>query len=142
MTCSVFYPSSCRPLSFVCLCLLAFGCKEDFSNIQMPFVTTGFVAEISDTSAMIDNNSNTSGGDFIIMRGICWSNILTEPVMKADDVYWEGSGSGTFKGYMRGLTPGITYYVQAIAQNSRNRKKGSRRVRRNAKIAASRIPVS
>jgi uncharacterized protein (TIGR02145 family) len=94
------------------------GCKEDISTIDIPIVTTGFVTDITRTSAKIVENTNTSGGDPIVNRGICWSNILTDPIINADDWVWAGWGSGSFSGNMVDLTPGTTYYVQAYASNS------------------------
>ena len=107
------------PLLLLLLLLIAVSsCEEDFSNIVIPSVTTGFVSQITDTSAMVEGNSNTSGGDHIVARGICWSNLLTQPNTNPDDWYNGGWGSGSFSGYMDGLTPGLTYYVQAFSSNS------------------------
>ena len=102
----------------VLLLIIAGSCKEDFSSVVGPEVITGYVTDITDTSAKIEGNTNTSGGDHFVNRGICWSNILPEPIINADDWYWEGWGSGNFTGYMDDLTPGTTYYVQAYASNS------------------------
>jgi uncharacterized protein (TIGR02145 family) len=107
-----------RSMGFLALLTISGSCKEDFNEIVNPIVTTGYAMDITGTSAKIEGNTNTSGGDHIVNRGICWSNILAEPIINADNWYWEGWGSGSYTGYMTDLTPGITYYVQAFASNS------------------------
>ncbi len=115
-----------RPLLQLLLVLITINsCQEDFSNIMIPIVTTGFVSNITDTSAMVEGNSNTSGGDHIVNRGICWSNILNQPATNPDAWHDGGWGSGSFAGYMGDLTPGITYYVQAYSSNSAGAGRGN-----------------
>lgn len=91
------------------------GCKKD---VKLPEVTTGTLSNITSTSAIIEGNANGDGGGYVIGRGICWSNFLTEPNIKEDNVFLNGYGAGTFPGYMTNLTPGTKYYARAFATNA------------------------
>lgn len=97
------------------LILITYGCIKD---AKIPEVTTGTVSNITSTSAIINDNINGDGGGYVSGRGICWSNMLTEPNIKEDEVYYEGFGAGTFSVYLANLTPGTTYYARAFATNN------------------------
>lgn len=97
------------------LLLLAYGCIKD---VKIPEVTTGTVSNITSTSAIISDNINDDGGGYVSGRGICWSNMLTDPNIKEDEVYYEGFGYGTFSVYIANLTPGTKYYARAFATNN------------------------
>ncbi|NMC38222.1 MAG: fibronectin type III domain-containing protein [Bacteroidales bacterium] len=97
------------------LIFMSYGC---FKDIKIPEVTTGTVSDITSTSAIISDNTNGDGGGYVSSRGICWSNMLAEPSIKEDNIYYEGHGSGTFSVYIANLTPGTTYYARAFATNT------------------------
>ncbi len=101
------------PISLILL--ITSGC---FKDAKLPDVTTGIVSNITSTSAIISDNANGDGGGYVSGRGICWSNILTEPNIKEDEVYYEGFGAGTFSVYIANLTPGTKYYTRAFAKNN------------------------
>jgi len=108
-----------RSLTFMCtisfLMIITNSCKKD---VQLPEVTTGTISDITSTSAIIDGNTNSDGGGYVLSRGICWSNFLTEPDINEDNISLEGYGAGSFGGYMTNLTPGTTYYARAYATNA------------------------
>jgi uncharacterized protein (TIGR02145 family) len=60
-------------------------------------------------------NIINDGGSPVISRGICWS--ATHTPTTADNVMFNGSGSGNFTGTILGLSANTTYYVRLFATN-------------------------
>ncbi|MCX7798564.1 MAG: pectinesterase family protein [Melioribacter sp.] len=81
-----------------------------------PTVTTLQVADISTTFATSGGNIPNDGGAIVTSRGVCW-NTKGNPTIN-DNKTNDGSGSGSFKSIMTGLTPGTKYFVRAYAINS------------------------
>ena len=50
------------------------------------------------------------------MRGVCWSSIHTPTIL--DSLTKDGTGNGSFQGFLTGLRPNRTYKVRAYATNS------------------------
>lgn len=81
----------------------------------LPIVTTNFVTEVLQTSAVSGGNVIATGYNDISARGVCWGtnqnptvneNKTTDPV-----------GIGTFTSKLTGLTANTTYYARAYATN-------------------------
>lgn len=83
-------------------------------TISAPVVTTGAISDISTNSATATGEVVNDGGASVFSRGFCWKN-STGPTI-SDSKTNNGSGTGSFTGYITGLTPG-TYYVRAYAIN-------------------------
>ena len=82
-----------------------------------PTVTTLGITEITETTATAGGNVTDQGYSPVTERGICW-NTHPEPEI-GDYSYPNGSGEGSYTGYMTDLTPDQTYYVRAYATNSK-----------------------
>ena len=87
-----------------------------------PTVTTLGITDINETSATGGGNVTDQGYTPVTERGICWS---THPAPEISDfTYPNGTGEGSYPGYMTDLTPDQTYYVRAYAKNSQGLSKG------------------
>ena len=99
---------------------LTYGSARSFTTAacpaNLPTVSTASVSEITQTSATAGGNVTDDGGAAVTARGICWNTSGTPTT--SDYSYSAGSGTGSFEGYMNGLSPGTTYYVSAWATNS------------------------
>jgi uncharacterized protein (TIGR02145 family) len=95
--------------------LVMSGCMKD---VQKPEVTTGTVSGVLTTSALIEGNTTGDGGGRVIARGVCFSNYIAEPYILKDNLFYQGSGAGSFNVYLENLTPGTTYYARAFATNA------------------------
>ena len=81
-----------------------------------PTVTTLGITEITETTASGGGNVTDQGYSPVTERGICWST-HSEPEI-SDYTYPNGTGEGSYTGYMTDLTPDQTYYVRAYARNA------------------------
>lgn len=81
-----------------------------------PTVTTLGITEITETTATGGGNVTDQGYSPVTERGICWST-HSEPEI-SDYTYPNGTGEGSYTGYMTDLTPDQTYYVRAYARNA------------------------
>lgn len=87
-------------------------------KIELPAVETVSVEEITETAAKCTIKVTDDGGDVAFEHGIVYSSSLDEPVMDIFPCYCGSVGrKGTFTIDMLMLSPGITYYVRAYAQN-------------------------
>lgn len=99
------------------LLVFAGSCKKDENNIEgIPVLTTIPVTEIKQTSAFSGGIITSNGGTSILSRGVCWSTGQTPTINSSKTT--DGTGSGTFKSTISGLTAHTTYYVRAYATNS------------------------
>lgn len=80
-----------------------------------PTVTTLGITGITETTATGGGNVTDQGYSPVTERGICWST-NSEPEI-SDYIYPNGTGEGSYTGYMTDLTPDQTYYVRAYARN-------------------------
>lgn len=101
--------------AFSLITAIMFGCKKD---VQKPEVATGTISVVMSTSALIEGNTNGDGGGRVIARGICFSNFLEEPFILKENLFYQGSGAGSFSVLLQNLTPGTTYYARAFATNA------------------------
>lgn len=106
-----------RILSFVII-LFVFSflsCKKE-PVISLPSLSTTEVSSITNESASSGGQISNDGGAEILSRGVCWNmnpNPTTDNGKTSD-----GKGSGSFTSDVRGLSPGVKYYLRAYATNS------------------------
>lgn len=99
--------------------LFIVGCKKNNSENTPPLVSAGVVStdtviDISQTAAVI--NSKIVKATEVTARGIYWgTNQL--PTIK-DHVTQDGSGGGSYKSSIKGLTINTKYYVRAYSSNA------------------------
>ena len=84
------------------------SCKKDETLPTLPIVTTAYVSEITQTTALATGTVTDDGGAEITDMGVCWSTSSNPTV----------SSSKAHNGYITGLTANTTYYLRAYATNS------------------------
>ncbi|MBL7884819.1 MAG: hypothetical protein JNL69_12170, partial [Bacteroidia bacterium] len=95
----------------------AYGEELSFTTLSLsaPTLTTGPITSITDNSAFCAGSITSDGGSAIITRGICWSTSPNPTI--SNSTTNDGSGIGTFVGYLTGNSNTL-YYVRAYATNS------------------------
>lgn len=76
-------------------------------------VVTGFVNNVTSTTAQCGGSVVTDNGYSVTERGVCWST--SNPPMVYHNRTIDGAGMGSFVSSLTGLIPGTTYYVRAYA---------------------------
>ncbi|MFT5347867.1 MAG: hypothetical protein ACI9M3_000902 [Bacteroidia bacterium] len=107
-------------LGFLVLIIGMYACSEE-ATIQpteveekfVPTLTTVDITGITNTSAMSGGMILGNGGEEIIERGVCYSE-LTSPNIN-NNVVKSGAGDGSFVTEITGLTKDKKYYVRAYA---------------------------
>ncbi|MBN2212875.1 MAG: fibrobacter succinogenes major paralogous domain-containing protein [Bacteroidales bacterium] len=103
-----------------------YGEPESFSTIkdtssvvphQTPTLITYSADSIGQTTAVSGGNITDEGDDPVIARGVCWSLVPIPYIETALDSTSNGTGSGSYRSKITGLSPGNTYYVRAYARN-------------------------
>ncbi|MCX6334779.1 MAG: DUF1566 domain-containing protein [Bacteroidia bacterium] len=82
----------------------------------LPAITTNAISAITTISATSGGNITSDGGSAVTAYGICWSTNIHPSTANSHTL--NGSGTGSFTGYMTGLNPNTTYYVRAYSINS------------------------
>lgn len=95
--------------------------KNDYHILRVmqngtPGLTTISVSSLSQKSALSGGNITNDGGAVITARGVCWDTIPNPKMTKSKTS--DGTGTGTFKSSLTGLTPNTIYYLRAYATNS------------------------
>jgi hypothetical protein len=85
-------------------------------NGQAPSLTPISITTITQTFAICNINITSDGGLTITLRGVCYST-SPKPTL-ADNFTTEGTGTGSFKSKISGISSGTTYYVRPYATNS------------------------
>lgn len=100
------------------LLILPNSCKKEKEGEQgqPPILTTGNVYSIKAITANCGGDITNDGGATVTARGVCWSTIQNPTI--ADSKTADGTGKGTFKSEITGLTATTIYYVKAYATNS------------------------
>ena len=91
--------------------------KSGSSNL--PVVTTGSTANIEENSATVSGDVTDDGGAVIVERGILYST--NSENLNINETESTGT-TGKFSVKLIGLQPNTTYYYQAYAKNSNNKK--------------------
>ncbi len=105
----------------------AYGNTISFTTVAATIpigITTNVLTSVTQTTASGGGNINSDGGAAVTSRGVCWSNINSNPTISNTKTI-DGSGIGAFSSSLTGLTPGTTYYVRAYATNSAGTAYGS-----------------
>lgn len=105
----------------------AYGNTISFTTVAATIpigITTNTLSLITQTTATGGGNINSDGGATVTSRGVCWSNINSNPTISNTKTI-DGSGTGAFSSSLTGLTTGTTYYVRAYATNSAGTAYGS-----------------
>ncbi len=82
----------------------------------MAAVSTDSATDISYTVANIYANVTANGGEFVMGRGICYAT-TANPTLNNSCIDG-GTGTGTYRVTLPGLTPNTTYYARAYASNA------------------------
>jgi uncharacterized protein (TIGR02145 family) len=87
----------------------------DPEPVVLPTVTTTAPYNVSTTGANSGGLVKSNAGASITDRGVCWS---TSPNPTTADLKTsDGTGAGSFKSEINGLTANTTYYLRAYATN-------------------------
>jgi uncharacterized protein (TIGR02145 family) len=82
----------------------------------LPVVITSSVTAVTDSSVAGGGEVLYDGGKNVTARGIC-IGVTSNPTI-SNDTTNDGTGTGEFTSYKKGLNPGTLYYVRAYATNS------------------------
>jgi uncharacterized protein (TIGR02145 family) len=93
---------------------------QDTPIVTLPTLATLEISNISSFGLSSKVTIINDGGDFVSARGVCWSTTSDPTISNSKTI--DGSGTGSFKSDLTGLTPGKTYYVRAYATNSAGTK--------------------
>lgn len=94
----------------------AYGMQIALTTLDVPTLSTTFVNNITDTSAVCGGNITFDGGVPVTARGVCW-NTTPNPTL-ANSHTIDGTGTGNFVSNLTALARGTTYYVRSYATNS------------------------
>ena len=90
--------------------------EEDEIVVELAFVTTLSVSEITETSAVVGCEVTSDGGAEVTSRGVCWS-VDSNPTIENYKTI-DGEGVGSYQSVLSDLSQNTTYYVRAYATNS------------------------
>jgi hypothetical protein len=95
-----------------------YGEDISFTTNPKPTVATAAVTELKQTTAKAGGNVTSTGGSFVVARGICYST-TPNPVLNGFTPFIEQEvqsfdGAGEFTCNLTNLTPGTLYYVRAF----------------------------
>ena len=103
----------------------AYGEQFEFTSLNgLANIITDPASAVTSTSLVIGGNITDDGGYPIIERGICYSDIISEPTIYDNKVV-RGKGKGEFSTPITGLSPSTTYYFRAYAINEKGEAYGN-----------------
>jgi uncharacterized protein (TIGR02145 family) len=102
------------PIVPLLILVIFLACNREVEVI-LPEVITASVDEIYNTSARVGGRIANNGGPEISERGVYWGT-SAEPE-KGGTKLQIGAGNGIFYDNIKGLTPGVKYYVKAYGNN-------------------------
>lgn len=85
-------------------------------NITLPTVKTNEAKMITHYSALAEGVITDNGGDNIISKGICWSDLKSLPEI-SDSKVDISAGGDYYRLYVKCLKPNTTYCIRAYATN-------------------------
>jgi len=94
-------------------------CSFTTLDTQPPTVAAGTISALTMTSASLNGEVTSDGGETATARGLCWGSEANPTITNCIDTTKNGSGTGVFTGSMTSLTPGTQYYVRTYATNSK-----------------------
>ena len=89
---------------------------SDSNLLQVPSVITAVPDSVTNSSVFLGGEVTSDGGAAVTERGVCFGTTQTPTTTGSKEIM--GSGTGTFKGKITGLTANATYYARAYAINS------------------------
>jgi len=98
----------------ILFCLLLFIACAKEPVIEIPFLSTNEVGQITDATARCSGSIVNKGGAEITDRGVCWSKELDPTLLDSSS---SAPASTYFTCTLRNLEPGTQYYVRAYATN-------------------------
>ena len=98
----------------ILFCLLLFIACAKEPVIEIPFLSTNEVGQITDATARCSGSIVNKGGAEITDRGVCWSKELDPTLLDSSS---SALASTYFTCTLRNLEPGTQYYVRAYATN-------------------------
>jgi hypothetical protein len=96
---------------------ITYGNQEQFTTVDLAFVTTAGIKDITSRTATSGGNITYDGGAEVTARGVVWGTSDNPTVDSYIGKTNDGSGSGSFESELTELDPGTTYYVRAYAKN-------------------------
>jgi hypothetical protein len=108
-------------LGLLVLMIGMYACSEEPAMQQnndpeekfVPTLTTLDITEITNSSGMSGGEIQGNGGQVIIERGVCYSELPSPNI--SNNVVKSGAGDGSFVSEITGLTSDKKYYVRAYA---------------------------
>ncbi|MCX6301008.1 MAG: DUF1566 domain-containing protein [Bacteroidia bacterium] len=94
-------------------------CSFTTKDTQSPTVYAGNVTDITMTTASLNGEVTSDGGETTTKRGLCWSSAANPTISNCIDTTINGSGKGIFTGKMTALNAGLQYFVRTYATNSK-----------------------
>jgi hypothetical protein len=91
--------------------------NEWCEEVDIPFLQTKDVIEITQTSAKSGGDVYGEGSSTVTARGVCWST-SPYPNVELSEKTVNGTGTGSFTSNIAGLTENTTYFLRAYATNS------------------------
>lgn len=95
-----------------------YGTQTSFTTLGLPTVTTQAAGSITSSSATLNGNASTDGGQSITDRGFVYKIGSTPIITDNKTTASVPSGTGAFSLALTGLSPGTLYYIKAYATNS------------------------
>ena len=92
----------------------SYGNQKQFTTIDLAFVTTAEVTDITSVSATSGGNVESDGGARVT-RGVVWDTSPNPTIEKNTGITYNGTGTGNFVSVIVRLFPLTTYYVRAYA---------------------------
>lgn len=99
-------------------------CVKDNFNTQ-PTVVTGWVNNITFTTATCVGFVTSTGGNSVTASGVCWSTSENPTISNSKTT--DGAALGTYTSHITGLSPNTTYYVRTYATNAKGTSYGQQR---------------
>ena len=91
--------------------------EEPVKTIQSPSVETGYIINVTETSAQAQGRIYDDGGGDILESGFCFGTEEHPTLRTAHHVTAKSAGKGGFSNVLDRLTPNTTYFVRAYAIN-------------------------
>jgi uncharacterized protein (TIGR02145 family) len=92
-------------------------CQFTTKNTNLATVTAGTISNITLSSATLNGEVTSDGGEPVTQRGLCWG-AASPSISSCIDTTVNGSGKGVFSGTITGLNVATQYYVRTYAINA------------------------
>lgn len=102
---------------------IGYGNELQFTTTSIGTVTTTTITGLTPASVSIGGTVTEDGGAPVTAKGVCWSSNQNPTI--SNNYTIDGSGLGSFKSTVYGLSANTTYYVRAYATNSAGTAYGS-----------------